>query len=316
MEPNPSDTSMPASPLRAELQKVKICAVMVTYNPDSPLEQSVRALLTEVDRLIIIDNGSEPPIRAHIEAIACACQVEVIWNTENLGLATALNMGIRSALGSDDYAWIATFDQDSRVSPGYRDTMLNAYLSCPYRDMVGIIGPRHVLFPGDAAADQLGGVSNSLFCEKSWVMQSGTFLSAEILRKIGLFDDSFFIDYVDIDFCLRLRKRGLKIIEATRAVIDHRLGDPSRHTILGKTTTVYSHSALRRYYAARNRLRMYRRYLISDARYIGHDAWSWFKEVVKLLLFEEDRMRKLGYIARGVWDALRGRSGKYAKTLR
>jgi len=144
-------------------------------------------------------------------------------------------------------------------------------------------------------------------------MQSGTFLSTEACRKIGLFDDSFFIDYVDIDFCLRLRKRGLRIIEANNAIIDHRLGDPSRHTILGKTTTVYSHSPIRRYYAARNRLRMYPRYLFSDPGFIGHDFRSWFKELIKLVLFEEDRRRKLSYIARGVWDAFRGRSGMYKK---
>jgi rhamnosyltransferase len=294
------------------LAGVKVCAVMVTYNPDSPLEQSVRALLTEVDRLIIIDNGSESPIRAQIEAVASACQVEVIWNTENLGLATALNMGIRSALGSDDYAWIATFDQDSQVSPGYRDAMLNAYVSCPYRDRIGIIGPHHVMFPDELMAKHLPGQFSPSFCEITVVMQSGIFVSTKVLREAGLFDDSFFIDYVDIEFCLRLRKSGYKIIEASRAPLAHRLGDPSRHTILGKTTTVYSHSPLRRYYASRNRLRMYPRYLLSDFPWICHDAWSWFKEVIKLMLFEQDRGRKLLFIAKGVWDAVRSRSGIYA----
>jgi rhamnosyltransferase len=313
MVPNPSDTSVPASPLRAELQKVKICAVMVTYNPDSPLEQSVRALLTEVDRLIIIDNGSEPPIRAQIEAIASACQVEVIWNRENLGLATALNMGIRSALGSDDYAWIATFDQDSQVSPGYRDAMLNAYVSCPYRDRIGIVGPHHVMFPDELTDRHAQEQFTPLFREITVIMQSGIFVSTKVLREAGLFDDSFFIDYVDIEFCLRLRKSGYKVMEACNAALAHRLGDPSRHTIFGKTTTVYSHSPLRRYYASRNRLRMYPRYLLSDFSWICHDAWSWFKEVVKLVLFEQDRRRKLLFIAKGAWDAVRGRSGMYAQ---
>jgi rhamnosyltransferase len=305
MQIEPPEVSPPA--------EVKVCAVMVTYNPDSSLEQNIRALLPHVDRLIVVDNGSEPPIRADIEAISSACQVDVIWNNENLGLASALNIGIRQGLASGDYTWIATFDQDSRVSPGFRDAMLKAYLSCPYRDQVGIVGPHHVLFDEDTAGRQLHGGADTLFCEKPFVMQSGCFFSVSALRKIGFFDDSFFIDYVDIDFCLRLRKRGRRVIECTKAVIHHRLGDPSRHTIFGKTTTVYSHSPLRRYYAARNRLRMYSRYMFSDPRFIGHDARSWFKEVIKLMLFEQDRRQKLGFIARGVWDALRGRSGMYTK---
>ena len=123
MQIKPPEVSPPA--------EVKVCAVMVTYNPDSSLEQNIRALLPHVDRLIVVDNGSEPPIRADIEAISSACQVDVIWNNENLGLASALNIGIRQGLASGDYTWIATFDQDSRVSSGFRDAMLEAYLVLP-----------------------------------------------------------------------------------------------------------------------------------------------------------------------------------------
>jgi rhamnosyltransferase len=312
MERNSSEISVPGGLLRDELKKSKICAIMVTYNPDSPLEQNIRAVLPQVDRLIIVDNGSELPIREHVETIASSCAVQVIWNKENLGLATALNIGIRSALGRDDFAWIATFDQDSRVSAGFCDAMLEAYLACPYRERVGIIGPHHVELTEDATAG-LSHHEHDSFREITAVMQSGTFLSTEALRTCGLFDDSFFIDYVDFELCLRIRKNGLRIIEGTNAIIAHRLGNPSRHSLFGRTFTVSNHSALRRYYATRNRFRIYSRYLFSDFAWICHDVWSWFKEIVKLALFEENRLKKLAYIARGGWDALRGRHGMYAR---
>ena len=35
-----------------------ICAVIVTYNPDSSFEQNVRALLPQVGKLVIVDNQS------------------------------------------------------------------------------------------------------------------------------------------------------------------------------------------------------------------------------------------------------------------
>ena len=47
--------------------------------------------------------------------------------------------------------WVATFDQDSRVSPGFSDAMLAAYESCPFRDKVALIAPRHVLSSETAA---------------------------------------------------------------------------------------------------------------------------------------------------------------------
>jgi rhamnosyltransferase len=316
MQRNSSEIPMPGESLRDEPKKGKICAIMVTYNPDSPLEQNIRAVLPQVDKLIIVDNGSELPIRAHIEAIASSCAVQVIWNNENLGLATALNIGIRSALGSDDFDWIATFDQDSRVAAGFRDAMLQAYLACPYRQSVGIIGPHHVELTENSTAGLSHHEEHDRFREITAVMQSGTFLSTEALRSCGLFDDSFFIDYVDFELCLRIRKNGLRIIEAPNATIVHRLGNPSRHNRFGRTFTVCNHSALRRYYAARNRFRIYFRYLFSDFAWICHDIWLWSKELIKLVLFEEDRAKKLAYIARGGWDALRGRGGMYSRSNR
>lgn len=313
MERNSSEILAPEEPLWDELKKGKICAIMVTYNPDSPLEQNIRAVLPQVDKLIIVDNGSELPIRTHIETIASSCAVQVIWNKENLGLATALNIGIQSALGSDDFAWVATFDQDSRVSAGFREAMIQAYLACPYRDRVGIVGPHHVELTENSTAGLSHREKHDSFREITAVMQSGTFLSTKALRSCGLFDGSFFIDYVDFELCLRIRKNGLRIIEAPNAIIAHRLGNPSRHNLFGRTFTVCNHSALRRYYAARNRFRLYSRYLFSDFTWICHDVWSWFKEIVKLALFEENRLKKLAYMARGGWDALRGRHGMYAR---
>jgi rhamnosyltransferase len=316
MEPNSSEIPAPGEPLRDELKNGKLCAIMVTYNPDAALERNIRAMLPQVDKLIIVDNGSALPIRAHIETIASSCAVQVIWNKENLGLATALNIGIRSAFVSDDFAWIATFDQDSRVAAGFRDAMLQAYLACPYRQSVGIIGPHHVELTENSTAGLSHHEEHDRFREITAVMQSGTFLSTEALRSCGLFDDSFFIDYVDFELCLRIRKNGLRIIEAPNAIIVHRLGNPSRHNRFGRTFTVCNHSALRRYYAARNRFRIYFRYLFSDFAWICHDIWLWSKELIKLVLFEEDRAKKLAYIARGGWDALRGRGGMYSRSNR
>ena len=279
---------------------------MVTYNPDSALEQNIRALLPQVDKLIVVDNGSEPDNRERIQAIALACGFDILWNEENLGIAGGLNAGIRRAFANADYAWIATFDHDSRVSPGFRDIMLQAWSSCPFRDQVALIGPYQVLFPENPEVRALRGPWSPLFVERPVMLQSGSLLSTESLRCVGLLDESFFIDYVDFEFCLRLRKHGLRIIEATNAALVHRVGAPTSHSVLKHTCVVFNHSPVRRYYAARNRLRVYRRYLLSDPRWIAHDAWSWFKEVIKLLLFEQDRWQKLKSMAKGAWDAVCG----------
>ena len=301
--------SLTRPPMDAAPPAIRICAVMVIYNPDSTLEQNIMALLNEVDRLVVVDNCSEPSVRSRITALAATSNFEVIWNQENIGLAAGLNTGIHRALTNEQYQWIATFDQDSRVTPGFSKTMLAAHTACPFREKVELIAPCHVLSVEPAEMPLQDGPQ---FREVTVALQSGSFFNSSAFKDVGTFDESFFIDYVDFEFCLRLRKSGFRMIEATHAPIYHRVGTPTRHTFLGMTCTVFNHSPLRRYYAARNRLRVYRRYLLSDPRWIGHDIWSWFKEIVKLVLFENNRPEKLGYIARGAWDALRGRGGAYS----
>lgn len=283
---------------------------MVVYNPDSTLEQNIKALLNEVARLIVVDNCSDPSVRSRIAALAAACNFEVTWNKENIGLAAGLNTGIRSALADEQYQWIATFDQDSRVFPGFGTAMLAAHAACPFRDKVALIAPHHV--PSSEVSDEQPPHDGLPFQEITVALQSGSLFSRSAFKDTGLFDEAFFIDYVDFEFCLRLRKRGFRLIEATKALLYHRVGIPTHHRFLGITCTVFNHSPLRRYYAARNRLRVYRRYALSDPRWICHDIWSWFKEIVKLVLFESNRREKLAFAARGICDALCRRGGAYS----
>src|SRR4051794_8799858 len=140
---NPALPDLTTSP--AALAATKICAVMVVYNPDSSLEENIRALLREVPSLIVVDNCSEPSVRLRIAALSATCNFAVVWNKENIGLAAGLNVGIRLALRDELYAWIATFDQDSRLAPGFSQTMIAAYQLCPFRNEVALIAPRYVL---------------------------------------------------------------------------------------------------------------------------------------------------------------------------
>jgi len=130
---------------------MKICAVMVTHNPDLNLRENIRALLPHVSRLIVVDNCSDPTGRSLVQSIASASDFHVIWNEKNLGIASALNAGIRVALAEGAaegaYDWIATFDDDSMVWPNFSESMIQALQACPFREKVALIGPHHLLFP-------------------------------------------------------------------------------------------------------------------------------------------------------------------------
>jgi hypothetical protein len=53
--------------------------------------------------------------------------------------------------------------------------------------------------------------------------------SREVLDKVGYLDEGFFFFGEDIDFCLRTKKKGYKIVYYPEAEIVHHGGKPSWH---------------------------------------------------------------------------------------
>ena len=106
----------------------KVAAIIVSYNPDNNLLDSINLLINQVERIIIVDNGSESEKKKNIKLIRDIDKekIEIIFNEENLGIATALNIGVRSAL-KQGYNWILTMDQDSKVSKNMVEKMLEVY---------------------------------------------------------------------------------------------------------------------------------------------------------------------------------------------
>ena len=285
-----------------------VCAVMVTYDPEPGFEQNLRSLLPQVGKLIIVDNRSSSAAHSLIQQTASTHGVEVIWNEQNLGIAGALNRGIEHALDMCEYRWIATFDQDSHVPPDYVRAIFESYSMCPFRDKVAIIGGTYVspVSPAmECPAEAMSGRNGSGFREVKTLMTSGSVLKSSAFSECGRFDQSLFMDCVDHEFCLRLRRHGFKVIQSKQALLAHQPGSPTSHRILWKRVTTTNHSASRRYYNAHNRLLVYRRYLTSEPLWAIRDVFGWFQDMVKVVLLEHNRTEKLLSVAKGAWDAMR-----------
>ena len=281
-----------------------VCAVMVTYDPEPSFEQNVRNLLPQVGRLIIVDNQSSSVTHSLIRQAASTHGVEVIWNERNLGIAGALNRGIDRALASNQYRWIATFDQDSRVPPDYLTTLFESYSACPFRDKVAMIGATYTSPAREFAPDSMSARNGCGFREVKTLMTSGSLVKSSAFSECGRFDQSLFMDCVDHEFCLRLRRYGFRVIQAKQALLPHQPGSPTSQRILWKRFTTTNHSPSRRYYNAHNRMLVYRRYLSSEPLWALRDVFDWSRDVIKVVLFERNRTQKLASIAKGTWAAI------------
>jgi len=230
-------------------------------------------------------------------------------NGDNLGIAAALNIGVRHALAAG-YEWIATFDQDSTVPAGYIGTMLNVLEGVPCQASVALLCPRY--------RDRNTGVISSygkrgtqeLYLEVQTTMTSGNLVRAAVFGQVGFFDESFFMDCVDHEFCLRLRRHGCRVIEVQDAVLEHSLGSMALHSLLGKQCKVYNHPPLRRYYNVRNRVVIYGRYIRIFPAWVIRDLCNLGRELAGVILFEPCKGAKLAAVCRGAYDGIAGRTGR------
>jgi len=279
-----------------------VCALIVTYNPSPSLYQNVLAVREQVSSVLLVDNASGAAHQSTLEQVAALPGVEIVRNPRNLGIGAALNAGVRWAI-ERRFSWVATFDQDSRAQPGFIDEMLRAYGARSDRSSIAMLAPRYVEAGLGLLHDDSRDTSSELILTS---MMSGNLVRTEAISRVGFYDEGFFIDYVDHEFCLRLARHGYRVLKCKNSVLQHQLGRMSRSRVAGVMVTTTNHGPLRRYYNARNRILVYRRYWRMAPAWIARDLRSFAVETMKILLVEQDRGAKLANVARGVWRGITG----------
>ena len=288
----------------------KVAAIIVSYNPDKNLLDSVNLLISQVEKIIIVDNGSIEEKRKDISSIKDIDneRIEIIFNEENLGIATALNIGVREAL-KQGFNWILTMDQDSKASKDMVEKMFEVYNNIDEKERKSILS----IFPNFVDKRIQSIEENSVMNTYEYVdadITSGNLVNSEVFDKVGFFDDSLFIDLVDTDFCMRLNEKNIKMIKVRDAILYHSLGESqSVKSIFGKFNTS-NHSALRRYYMTRNRFYIWEKYKDLNSFTLNRDKKLFKKEFIKIILGEKDKVNKIKMVFKGYKDYKKGIRGK------
>jgi rhamnosyltransferase len=284
----------------------QVCGVVISYRPSRDLLLNVQRTLSQVDHVIIVDNTSLSDSTAsgvlgdleHLETCT------VIRNRINLGVATALNIGIRLAI-TKGFPWVITLDQDSWMRDGYIREMLFTHQNIA-SPKVAMLCPRYE----DSGVGKVCPPLKSPSGEVLVCMTSGALIPVNTFNSLGLMEDDLFIDSVDHEYCLRLRAAGFKIIECPGAILVHSLGRITEHKLLNRAFITTNHNARRRYYITRNRLVLMRRYLLKDREWATLDCKRMAKETAIIFMVEENRLSKARYMTLALWDAMFNRLGQ------
>jgi rhamnosyltransferase len=285
-----------------------ICAVIVTYHPDSDLFDRIERVAKQVAQTVIVDNGSPGSCIEQIRKVADKLAMHLILNASNEGIACALNEGARWAV-SRGYRWVLTLDQDTVVAPDMIDSLAEVFRCYPFPERLAVIGSnyRHKA-NGRVLCDDMIGSNGSPGREMKTVLTSGSLVSADAFQAIGGFRDEFFIDCVDHEYCLRARAHGFNIMMTSKPVMEHGLGYLTEHRLLWRKVGTSNHSPARRYFMTRNTLILAREYIGTEPQWILRYLWASVKSILLVCLFEKERIPKVKNIIRGCIDGILGRT--------
>jgi rhamnosyltransferase len=288
---------------------IHVCAVLVTYHPDGEFPRRLGSVAQQVGAIVIVDNGSTDAEVTMLRECALDPAIALVLNSENLGVARALNIGIQRA-ASLGYSWVLLVDQDSRIESDMAETLWSILESFPDRERLAIVGSnfweKHRRSPKAHEFDSCG----AQWEEVEAVITSGSLLSLAAYSRIGPFREDFFIDYVDTEYCARARAQGYRALKTRRPLMFHSIGKPTQHRMLWMKKWTSNHSADRRYYLARNHTVMLResgKYILGSWALVS--VASCFRSWKRIALYEHSKGSKMAAVFLGWLDGVRGIMG-------
>jgi rhamnosyltransferase len=291
---------------------MKIFSITVSFNPDIPLlNRHLNSIPSSLFK-VLVDNGSINRVQIE-ELTKKISNIVLIQNNENLGLGKAQNIGINYAL-INDATDVLLLDQDSIINNEILLNLLESRNQLISNEVkVGAIGPIYTnentgeIYP---ITKYIGPFIKRIVnfnkpVEASFIIASGCLINKDVLKTVGLMNEEYFIDFIDVEWCFRAKNKGFKVYSTPFAKMIHNIGD-SRMSILGRSISV--HSPVRRYYLCRNSIFMIRDNNIDLGYKIREIAFNLLRLLVFFIL-SKDRIMYLKYSYKGYKDGVFNKTG-------
>lgn len=269
--------------------------------PDSDIISKIQLYSQIFKKIYIYDNtpnGMDFNLEDKISNIAS--NVVIYSNKKNDGLSKAYNYLINKT--KNEYDYLCTLDQDSIFLKEDFFKMEKLLNDKNFKE-TAVIGPKVIY----NISSQNKKIQKNKFIIKSkkYVISSGSFINLRILKNNFqlCFDENYFIDRVDTDFCTKCLRQGYKVIEVENVFLYQTLGEEN------KANHKFQHSYIRHYYMFRNRFYYNQKYYPFMKAIFLDDIQS-LKQCIKIILFEDDKTKKLYQLFMGYKDYKSGNMGK------
>jgi len=197
----------------------RLFGVLVTHRRPEELEQHLACLCRQtrsLDHIVVVDNAPAPANERSVEAYRTHAPAEYVASAQNLGPAGGIARGLRETLKrAADRDWVVLLDDDN--PPSTEDTLERVFdLVCASQDdlRVGAVGLTGSRFDWRRARflrlrdEELEGV-----IDVDWIGGNQfPMVRVAAVRDIGVFREELFWGLEELDFGLRMRSHGYRIL--------------------------------------------------------------------------------------------------------
>lgn len=224
-----------------------VSIVVVTTNTPATTERCINSILrntTAPYELTVVNNSSSRAIRGSLKKFR---GIQIIRNPRNLGYTKAANQGARQSKGS----YLCFLNSDTWVPPQWTERLLEA-VRLPGVGAVSPLGEweryRYRSWPSiknKIALETFNLLTDEAFRKwragrtknARWLSGFCLMTPRTVLTRLGFFDERFFFGWEDIDYCLRLRLQGYRLLKVESLFVYHQQGASSstgKHRRLAK----------------------------------------------------------------------------------
>ncbi|PMP79530.1 MAG: hypothetical protein C0183_14550 [Roseiflexus castenholzii] len=263
--------NMQSIPLRSMLQQSvassqnlpEVAVIIVNWNTGRQTVECLRQLEQQTYQrltVFVVDNGSDDQSVELIKSKAPTAHVIAL--PHNLGFAAAVNRALTQAL-SRPVEYVLLLNNDTIIPANLIECLVEHMIK---ESCIGVATPKIYKTGCEKqlwgiggriryawlTVESMGQIDRGQFdCyDFDFVFGAVMFISRPVFESIGGLDESYFMYYEDIDFCLRARASGFRIAVFSDIHVMHE-GGASTHTC----------DHLREYYHIRSRLIFFRRWL-------------------------------------------------------
>ncbi|HOW60514.1 MAG TPA: glycosyltransferase family 2 protein [Candidatus Moranbacteria bacterium] len=209
----------------------KISVIVLNFNGKKTLDNCLSSVFhsdySNFD-VVVVDNNSEDGSLE--QAMKLFSRAYFIKNDDNVGFSKGNNIGIRYALEKfADYVFI--LNNDTLVEKNTLSLLIDAMENYP---LAGIGSPlvftpdnTSIWFAGGnihwkkMKASHLHKIESEAPYPTEYISGCAMLVKKDVFKKIGLFDERFFLYYEDADFSFRTKEAGFKLIIIPSAHIRH-----------------------------------------------------------------------------------------------